>query len=128
MLLLQNKHCHILRFGSIASLAEHLPKSKKVYKFAKLALTYNCFHNIHCDCLIFMKMTTTNKLDLQQETFSTWCKDSKGNPRGHTFASVNCKSGCLRFNPLAFFISLIKSFHISPLVPYISHFNCSLPS
>ena len=125
MLLLQNKHCHILRFGSIAA---HIPKSKQVYEFTKPTLTYNHFYNIHCDCFKFTKKTSTNKLNLQQETFSTWCKDSKGNPRGHTFASVNCKSSCLRFNPLAFFISLIKSFHISPLVPYISHFNCSLPS
>ena len=27
--------------------------------------------------------------NLQQEVFSSWCKSSRGNPRGQTFASVN---------------------------------------
>ena len=31
-----------------------------------------------------------NATDLQQEVFSIWCKCSRGNPRGHTFSSVNC--------------------------------------
>ena len=54
----------------------------------------------NCEYLKIMKMTSANELDLQQETFSTWCKDSNGNPRGHTFASVNCKTDYSRLKKI----------------------------
>ena len=69
---------------------------------------------------------------LQQEAFSIWCKFSKGNPRGQTFASVNwCEaSGYISFilillNPLRFREAPFRL--AAPLFGHCPNSDCTPP-
>ena len=53
--------------------------------------------NLQLNQNIHNKYWDGNAFYLQQELFSSLCKSSRGNPRGHTFASVNCMSGYIEF-------------------------------